>query len=187
MRIARTFTLLLATACIALGARAQNSGKNSPDEPAKPGPASTAADAAKPADAAPAKAAAPVAATREEVEQLRMEVAELKAELHRLLEAKTQPAPAAAPVSAKADTSAPGGPATAVMAQPSAQPGPHPAAQHEGPSTPPTGFPSFGPPPSATASGTESQSGSAPVDYSNQSGGQSHGQDPSSSSGPAPV
>ncbi|HKM89691.1 MAG TPA: porin [Candidatus Acidoferrales bacterium] len=122
MRIAKTFTLLLAMACIALGARAQNSGKNSPDESAKTAAASTAADAAKPADAVPAKAAAPVAATREEVEQLRMEVAELKAELHRLLEAKTQPAPAAAAAFAKADASAAAAPVTAVVAQPAAQP-----------------------------------------------------------------
>jgi phosphate-selective porin len=100
MRIARTFTLLLAVACIALGARAQSSGKNSPDEPARPGTANTAAPVAKTGDAAPAKATAPVAATREEVEQLRMEVAELKAVISRLLEAKAQPAPAASPAAA---------------------------------------------------------------------------------------
>src|SRR5271165_1614865 len=123
MRIARSFTLLLAIACIALCARAQNSGKNSPDEPARAGSTNATADAAKPADAAPSKATVPVAATREEVEQLRMEVAELKAELHRLLEAKAQPAAAAAPTSAKAETTVAGGPATAVMAQPPAQPG----------------------------------------------------------------
>lgn len=71
------------------------------------------------------------------------------------------------------------------------QPGAQPAAQQQGPSTPPTGFPSFSPPPSAGAGGTESQTGSAPADYSSQTGGhQSHGQDqqqsPSSPSGPAP-
>jgi len=122
MRIARTCTLLLTMACLALGARAQNSARNSPDEPAKPSPTNTAADTAKPSDAAPAKAAAPVAATREEVEQLRMEVAELKAELHRLLEAKAQPAPAAAPAAASAETTVAGGPATAVISQPAAPP-----------------------------------------------------------------
>lgn len=63
-------------------------------------------------------------------------------------------------------------------AQPSAQSG------QQGPSTPPTGFPSFSPP---GAAGAESQ----PADYSSQTGGQqSHGEDPQqspSSSGPAPV
>lgn len=115
MRIARTFTLLLAIACIALGARAQSSGKNSPDEPAKAGAITGAPDAAKPGDAAAAKATAPVAATREEVEQLRMEVAELKAVINRLLESKAQPA---APASAKADASPAGGPVTTAVAQP---------------------------------------------------------------------
>jgi hypothetical protein len=74
-------------------------------------------------------------------------------------------------------------------AQPQAQSGPQPGAQHQGPSTPPTGFPSFSPPPPVNA-GTGSQSGSAPVNYSNQGGGQQpSGQVPQSpsGSGPAPV
>jgi hypothetical protein len=75
-------------------------------------------------------------------------------------------------------------------AQPSAQSGPQPAAQHQGPSTPPTGFPSFSPPPAVSA-GSGSQGSSAPVNYSNPGGGQQsygHGQQsPSSPSGPAPV
>jgi Family of unknown function (DUF5336) len=74
-------------------------------------------------------------------------------------------------------------------AQPSAQSGPQPAVQ-QGPSTPPTGFPSFSPPPPVSA-GTGSQAGSAPVNYSNPGGSQqSFGQgqqSPSSGSGPAPV
>jgi Family of unknown function (DUF5336) len=76
-------------------------------------------------------------------------------------------------------------------AQPSAQSGPQPAAQH-GPSTPPTGFPSFSPPPQAGAAATGSQAGSAPVNYSNQTGGQQsvgqgQEQSPSSPAGPAPA
>ncbi|QLL06624.1 DUF5336 domain-containing protein [Mycobacterium vicinigordonae] len=50
--------------------------------------------------------------------------------------------------------------------------------QHQGPPThtPPTGFPSFSPPPPVSA-GNESQGGSAPVNYSNPAGGQqSYGQ-----------
>jgi hypothetical protein len=73
-----------------------------------------------------------------------------------------------------------------------AQPGHQVGAHQQGPSTPPTGFPSFSPPPSAGASGAESQAGSAPADYSSQAGNQqSHSheqqQSPSSSSGPAPL
>jgi Family of unknown function (DUF5336) len=67
--------------------------------------------------------------------------------------------------------------------------GGHPGAHPQGPSTPPTGFPSFSPPPPVGA-GAESQGGSAPVNYSNNPGGQSSfGQDQQSSpsSGPAPV
>jgi hypothetical protein len=76
-------------------------------------------------------------------------------------------------------------------AQPPAQSGPQPAAQ-QGSSTPPTGFPSFSPPPQAGAASTGSHAGSAPVDYSNHAGGQhSSGegqeQSPSSPSGPAPA
>ncbi|OBJ60251.1 DUF5336 domain-containing protein [Mycobacterium sp. 1423905.2] len=60
--------------------------------------------------------------------------------------------------------------------------------QHQGPSTPPTGFPSFSPPPQVNA-GSGSQGGSAPVNYSNQGGGQqqSYGQGQQPSSGSAPV
>lgn len=68
------------------------------------------------------------------------------------------------------------------------QPAPSSGSQatvHQGPVTPPTGFPSFSPPPPANA-GTESQAGSAPVDYANPSGGR-HGQGQQSSSGSAPV
>jgi Family of unknown function (DUF5336) len=73
-------------------------------------------------------------------------------------------------------------------ARPSAQSGPQHAAQ-QGPSTPPTGFPSFSPPPQAGAASTGSQAGS---DYSNhagvqQSSGQGQEQSPASPSGPAPV
>jgi Family of unknown function (DUF5336) len=65
------------------------------------------------------------------------------------------------------------------------QSGPQPAAQQQGPSTPPTGFPSFSQPPSA--GGTESHVGSAPDDYSGQTGSQ-HGQEQQQSpSGPAPA
>lgn len=65
------------------------------------------------------------------------------------------------------------------------QSGPQPAAQQHGTSTPPTGFPSFSPPPST--GGTESQPGSGPVDYSGQTGSQ-HGQEQQQSpSGPAPA
>lgn len=54
-------------------------------------------------------------------------------------------------------------------AQPPAQSGSQ--QSHQGPSTPPTGFPSFSPPPPVSA-GTGSQAGSAPVNYSNPSGGE---------------
>lgn len=68
-------------------------------------------------------------------------------------------------------------------AQPPAQPPAQSGSQqsHQGPSTPPTGFPSFSPPPPVSA-GTGSQAGSAPVNYSNPSGGEQ-----SSSPGGAPV
>ncbi len=74
----------------------------------------------------------------------------------------------------------------------SAQPqsGPQPAVQQQGTSTPPTGFPSFSPPPSAGAGGAGSEAGPAPADYANpaeaqQSYGQGQQSSPSSSSGPA--
>lgn len=68
---------------------------------------------------------------------------------------------------------------------------PQPGGQQHGPSTPPTGFPSFSPPPSSAAGGTESPAGSGPVDQASQTGGQSASgheqqQSPSSPSGPAP-
>lgn len=71
-------------------------------------------------------------------------------------------------------------------AQSAPQSGPRPAV-HQGPSTPPTGFPSFSPPPPGSA-GTGS-AGSAPVNYSSPSEGQkpygqSH-QSPSSGAAPA--
>ncbi|HTQ15976.1 DUF5336 domain-containing protein [Mycobacterium sp.] len=79
-------------------------------------------------------------------------------------------------------------------AQPSAQSGPQPSAQSapqpnvQTPTTPPTGFPSFGTPPSVNA-GSGSQAGSAPVNYSNPAGGQqAYGQQGQQSSpGSAPV
>lgn len=64
-----------------------------------------------------------------------------------------------------------------------------PQQQQQGPSThtPPTGFPSFSPPPPVSA-GTGSQAGSAPVNYGNPAGGQqSYGQGQQSSPGSAPV
>ncbi len=67
------------------------------------------------------------------------------------------------------------------------QSGPQPAAHQQGTSTPPTGFPSFSPPPAA-AGGAESQAGSGPVEYSGQSTGeqpQGQEQQSSSPSGPA--
>src|SRR5271168_4397083 len=122
MRIARTCTLLLAIACIALGARAQNSGLHSPDGPSRAAAANTTPDTAKPADAATAKAAAPVAATREEVEQLRSEVAELKAVIQRLLDEKGQPKLGAATASAKSDAPTAGASVSAVATESTAQP-----------------------------------------------------------------
>lgn len=67
------------------------------------------------------------------------------------------------------------------------QPTGQPQSNPHSPSTPPTGFPSYGQPPSSSA-GSGSQAGSAPVNYSNQ--GQqtqafNHGQQ--SSPGSAPV
>lgn len=60
-------------------------------------------------------------------------------------------------------------PTTGGFGAQSAQPGSQPAAGHQGPSTPPTGFPSFSPPPAA--GGTPEQGGDQP----------------SSPSGPAPA
>ena len=71
-------------------------------------------------------------------------------------------------------------------AQPSPQSGSQPSAQQQGPSTPPTGFPSFSPPPNV---GGGSDAGSATANFSEQGGGQQFGQEqqsPSSPSGPAP-
>ncbi|MEE6180010.1 DUF5336 domain-containing protein [Mycobacterium sp. 050134] len=71
------------------------------------------------------------------------------------------------------------------------QSGPQPAAQQHGANTPPTGFPSFSPPPSAGA-GSGSEGGAATANYSGQSEGQQpygqgQQQSPSSPSGPAPA
>jgi hypothetical protein len=60
--------------------------------------------------------------------------------------------------------------------------GPQPSTQ-QGPSTPPTGFPSFSPPPSVGGEGAGSDGGSPTASYSNQTGEQ---QSPSSPPGPAP-
>ncbi|MDT5346989.1 MAG: hypothetical protein QOH91_276 [Mycobacterium sp.] len=70
--------------------------------------------------------------------------------------------------------------------QPAAQPGPQPTMQT--PTTPPTGFPSYGQPPSSSAGGG-SPAGSAPVNYSTPSAGQTQtfGQGQQSSPGSAPV
>jgi hypothetical protein len=76
--------------------------------------------------------------------------------------------------------------------QHAARSGPEPAAQ-EGGSTPPTGFPSFSPPPPVSeATGSHSKTGSAPVNYANPGGSEQsadpeHQQPPSSGTGPAPV
>jgi len=79
----------------------------------------------------------------------------------------------------------PSGPTTGGF---SAQPGPHPSQQHGSP-TPPTGFPSFSPPPPSSGSGAPGQGNSA------DHGGSGHGQHtfgqgqqqqaPSSPSGPS--
>jgi hypothetical protein len=73
--------------------------------------------------------------------------------------------------------------------QPPAQSGPQPTL-HQTPTTPPTGFPSFSPPPSVSA-GSGSQGGSAPVNYANPGTGSQpsfgQGQQSSSGSGAAPV
>ncbi|KQH80265.1 hypothetical protein AO501_28905 [Mycobacterium gordonae] len=72
----------------------------------------------------------------------------------------------------------------------SAQPTQQVPQQQQGPAhTPPTGFPSFSPPPPVSA-GTGSQGGSAPVNYGNASGGgqqSSYGQGQQQSPGSAPV
>jgi hypothetical protein len=73
---------------------------------------------------------------------------------------------------------------------PSAQSGPQPAA-NPGPSTPPTGFPSFSPPPSVGAGSSGSQGGGAPANYSSapttSQQAYNQGQSPASGSGAAPV
>jgi len=62
------------------------------------------------------------------------------------------------------------------------------SAEQNGPNTPPTGFPSFSPPPHVDA-GARPAGSSGPVNYSNSTGGQTsaEGQQPSSPSGPAPA
>ncbi|AGC64268.1 MULTISPECIES: DUF5336 domain-containing protein [Mycobacterium] len=77
-------------------------------------------------------------------------------------------------------------PSSGGFSAPQAQSAPQP--MHQTPSTPPTGFPSFSPPPSVSA-GTGSQGGSAPVNYANPGGAQqNYGQGQQSSSpGSAPV
>lgn len=88
------------------------------------------------------------------------------------------------------NTAPPSGGFGAQPASPSAQSGPQPTL-HQGPSTPPTGFPSFSPPPAVNAGTGGAQGGSAPVNYSSapttsqQAYGQ--GQSPSQGSGAAPV
>jgi hypothetical protein len=87
------------------------------------------------------------------------------------------------------NTAPPSGGFGAQPASPSAQSGPQPTL-HQGPSTPPTGFPSFSPPPAVNA-GTGSQGGSAPVNYSTapttSQQAYNQGQSPSQGSGAAPV
>jgi len=131
MRIVRSFLLLAAFACFALGVRAADSGKNSTDPPAAPASSGALSEAAKPASATSTAPAAPVAATREEVEELRAEVAELKAAIKKLMEAKAQPetpatpaAPAAAkPAAPVAKAAEPGAPAAAAATVASSEPG----------------------------------------------------------------
>ncbi len=128
MRIVRTCLLLLAFACLAIVVRAEGAGKNSGGDPAATGPSGVPAETAKPAnatkaaDAAPAKAAVPVAATREEVEELRAEIAELRAVVKQLMAERAAaeraaghagvPASAngAAPAEASVATAEPGAP-----------------------------------------------------------------------------
>lgn len=71
---------------------------------------------------------------------------------------------------------------------PAQQPAQSPPQQQQGPThTPPTGFPSFSPPPPVSA-GSGSQGGQAPVNYSQPAEGQqSYGQGQQSSPGSAPV
>jgi uncharacterized protein DUF5336 len=66
------------------------------------------------------------------------------------------------------------------------QSGPQPAVHQQGTSTPPTGFPSFSPPP-AGAGAAESQGGSGPVEHSGQTGEQPPSQEKQSSSPSGPA
>jgi len=119
MRKVKACLLLVAAALFAVSARAQTQGKNSADESSKTGNPTSTAEATRPAvppakDADATTKAAPVPATREEVEELRQEVAELKAVIHKLLESREQPTTAAG----KPETGGGAARATVVAAQP---------------------------------------------------------------------
>ena len=116
MSIVRNVVLFAAFTCLALGVRAADSGKNPPDQPATAANSANAGDAAKPAGATSTVPAAPVAATREEVEELRAEVAELKAAIKKLMEAKAQPDAPAAPAPVRTPVPSAPAPAAAVAA-----------------------------------------------------------------------
>jgi phosphate-selective porin len=124
MRKVTAVLMLVAATLFALDARAQTQGKNSSDESsrsagteaAKPAPSATntSTPPAQPASTNGAGATAPAPATREEVEELRQEVAELKAVINKLLASKEQPAISAA----KAKAGGEAGTATVAAAQP---------------------------------------------------------------------
>jgi len=105
MRLIKASSLLLTIAFAASSARAQNNyDHKSPDEPAK----ATAAAVSTAPTAAPAPASgaasANAPASKAEVEELRREVAELKATIQRLLEAEAHNSSSgAAPAAAKAE------------------------------------------------------------------------------------
>ena len=136
MRILRACLVVLVFTSVAMAARADGSGKSTTGEPAATGSTGVpvVAGATKPGDAAPAKPAAPVAATREEVEELRAEVAELKAEMKKLLAEKAAAETPATPAKA-AEPGAPGAAATLAGAEPPATPNGTPAAKATGPET----------------------------------------------------
>jgi len=79
-RISRYLPFLTVLPWLALCVAAADSGKATTDQPATAGKSAATGEAAKPAASTATPPAAPVAATREEVEELRTEVAELKAD-----------------------------------------------------------------------------------------------------------
>ena len=133
MRLLRSFLLFAAFSCLALCLRAADSGSASTDKSSGTGNSSATSEAPKPTAATKPVPTAPVAATREEVEELRAEVAELKAVVKQLLAEKSaaaaQPAPAA--VVAATPGSAPDAGAGAT-APPQPAPEPEPLLQAKG-------------------------------------------------------